>query len=194
MGKRGIVIFLGCMAMAGGMCTPTFASPLPQDAEKQAPAPVKHSAEVQKEKKLEGVSNEDNESEASATSSRHGIAKLGEDFLVDQKQIWTSPARLRFSDANWLVPISGITAGLFVTDSDFSKHLSQNPSTISHYKTVSNAGVAALVGGAGGLWLLGHVRHNEHWKETGFLAGEAAFNSLVAVEIMKYSLQRERPF
>jgi membrane-associated phospholipid phosphatase len=92
------------------------------------------------------------------------------------------------------VPLSGITAGLFVTDRDFSKHLSQNPSTISHYKTLSNAGVGALIGGAGGMWLLGHVSHNEHWSETGFLAGEAALNSLVAVETLKYSLRRQRPF
>ncbi len=121
----------------------------------------------------------------------HGLAK---DFLGDQKQIWTSPARLRFSDTEWLVPFSGITAGLFVTDADFSKHLSHNPSTISHYKTVSDAGIAALIGGAGGMWLLGHVRHNEHWSETGFLAGEATLNSLVAVETLKYSLGRQRPF
>jgi hypothetical protein len=44
------------------------------------------------------------------------------------------------------------------------------------------------------MWLLGHVRHNEHWSETGFLAGEAAINSLVAVETFKYSLRRKRPF
>src|SRR6266576_2943880 len=115
-------------------------------------------------------------------------------FIGDQREIWTSPARLRFSDTDWLVPLSGITAGLFVTDHDFSKHLSQNPKTISHYKTLSNAGVAALVGGAGGMWLLGHASHNEHWSETGFLAGEAALNSLVAVESFKYSLRRERPY
>src|SRR6266705_5581096 len=115
-------------------------------------------------------------------------------FVRDQRQIWTSPARLRFSDTEWLVPLSGITAGLFVTDHDFSKHLSQSPTTISHYKTLSNAGVAALVGGAGGMWVLGHVKHNEHWSETGFLAGEAALNSLVAVESFKYTLRRERPF
>src|SRR5437667_9931780 len=121
----------------------------------------------------------------------HGLAR---DFLGDQEQIWTSPAKLRFSDTEWLVPLSGITAGLFVTDRDFSKHLSQNPSTISHYKTLSNAGVGALIGGAGGMWLLGHVKHNEHWSETGFLAGEAAINSLVAVETLKYSLGRQRPF
>src|SRR5213080_4818821 len=121
----------------------------------------------------------------------HGLAR---DFLGDQEQIWTSPAKLRFSDTEWLVPLSGITAGLFVTDRDFSTHLSQNPSTISHYKTLSNAGVGALIGGAGGMWLLGHVSHNEHWSETGFLAGEAALNSLVAVESFKYSLRRQRPY
>src|SRR5713226_9219179 len=115
-------------------------------------------------------------------------------FLDDQRGIWTSPASLRFSDTEWLVPLGGITAGLFATDRDFSKHLSQNPSTISHYKTLSNGGVAALIGGAGGMWLMGHARHNENWSETGFLAGEAALNSLVIVEGIKYSLRRERPF
>src|SRR5256886_106505 len=121
----------------------------------------------------------------------HGLAR---DFLGDQKQIWTSPAKLRSSDTKWLVPLSGISTGLFVTDHDFSKHLSQNPTTISHYKTLSNAGVGALVGGAAGMWALGHVSHNEHWSETGFLSGEAALNSLVAVESFKYSLRRQRPY
>jgi len=125
---------------------------------------------------------------------RHGFKGLTWDFLGDQKEIWTSPAHLRFSDSQWLVPLSGLTAGLFVTDRDFSKHLSQNPTTISHYKTLSNASVAALIGGAGGMWFLGRVKHNEHWSETGFLAGEAAVNSLVVVEGLKYSLRRERPF
>jgi membrane-associated phospholipid phosphatase len=115
-------------------------------------------------------------------------------FIGDQREIWTSPARLRFSDTEWLVPLSGITAGLFVTDHDFSKHLSQKPTTISHYKTLSNAGVAALVGGAGGMWVMGHVNHNQHWSETGFLAGEAAVNSLATVESFKYTLRRERPY
>src|SRR6266853_1853285 len=58
-------------------------------------------------------------------------------FVRDQREIWTSPAKLRFSDTEWLVPLSGLTAGLFVTDRDFSKHLSQNPKTISRYKTLS---------------------------------------------------------
>jgi hypothetical protein len=114
-------------------------------------------------------------------------------FLDDQEQIWRSPAKFRFSDTQWLVPLSGITAGLFVTDSTFSRHLSHDPSTISHYNTFSNAGIGVLIGGGGGMWLLGHVKHNEHWSETGFLAGEAALNSLVMVEGTKYSFGRQRP-
>ncbi len=151
-------------------------------------APVKDNPSAKTE-----VSTEENANAMRKTSdgSRTG---LGGRFVRDQREIWTSPAKLRFSDTEWLVPLSGVTAGLFVTDHDFSKHLSQYPTTISHYKTLSDAGVAALVGGAGGMWLLGHVSHNEHWSETGFLAGEAALNSLVAVESFKYTLRRERPY
>jgi len=136
-----------------------------------------------------------NEVDASSSSvSQPGVKGLAEDFLADQKQIWTSPASVRFSDTQWLVPMGGVTAALFATDSSFSRHLSHAPSTVSHYNTASNAGLGAIVAGAGGMWLLGHVKHNAHWTETGFLAGEAAVDSLVVVEATKYSLGRQRPF
>ena len=151
-------------------------------------APVKDNPSAKTE-----VSTEENANAVRKTSDGSRTGLVGR-FVRDQREIWTSPAKLRFTDTEWLVPLSGVTAGLFVTDHDFSKHLSQNPTTISHYKTLSDAGVAALVGGAGGMWLLGHVSHNEHWSETGFLAGEAALNSLVAVESFKYTLRRERPY
>src|ERR1700687_3934959 len=126
--------------------------------------------------------------------SQHGFLGLGKDFLLDQEQIWTSPARVRFSDAQSLLAISGITAGLMVTEHEYSKHLSHNPSTISRYNNLSNASVGALIGGAGGMWLLSHATHNDHWRETGLLAGEAALNSFVVVEGFKYPLGRQRPF
>lgn len=175
--------------------TATVTRPATPQAREQSGEDAKQSssdAEI-KEKATKKKATDDPDLEFSAPLPR-SISGLGKEFLLDQKQIWTSPAKLRFSDPQWLVPLSGITAGLFVTDSDYSRHISQNPTTISHYKTLSNAGVGALIGGAGGMWLLGHVRHNEHWSETGFLAGEAALNSLVAVEAFKYSMRRERPY
>jgi membrane-associated phospholipid phosphatase len=119
---------------------------------------------------------------------------LGKDFLQDQRQIWTSPARLRFSDTDWLVPAGGFAAGLFATDSAVSRHLPNDPGTISHYKNASLAGVAALAGTAGAMWVLSYPAHREHWRETGFLAAEAAINSFVAVEALKYTMGRQRPF
>ncbi len=88
--------------------------------------------------------------------------------------------RIRFSDTEWLVPLSGISAGLLLTDRDVSLHLSHDPTKLSHYNTISNAGIGALVGGAAGMWLLSYPSHNDHWRETGLLAGQAALNSLVA--------------
>jgi Capsule assembly protein Wzi/PAP2 superfamily len=122
------------------------------------------------------------------------LLERAEDFGGDQKELWTSPRDLRFSDTAWLVPISGFAAGLFVTDADVNRHMSHDPQTISHYQSISNAGLAGLVGGAGALWALSYKNHDSHWRETGFLAGEAALNSLVVSEAAKYSFGRQRPY
>lgn len=193
---RVIVLAFSCAASSLTLTAVSSLCALPQAQEERAEDAKESISGVDADiKKMPTTSKIARDPEAEPfESSRPGLQGLARRFLEDQEQIWTSPAKIRFSDTQWLVPLSGITAGLFVTDTDYSKHLSQNPSTISHYKTLSNAGAGALIGGAGGMWLLGHVGHNEHWSETGFLAGEAAINSLVAVESFKYSLGRQRPF
>jgi membrane-associated phospholipid phosphatase len=124
----------------------------------------------------------------------HRVQSLVRDFIVDQKDLWTSPARVRMKDTSWLVPLSGLTAGLFVTDADVNRHLTQSPSSTSHYEKISTAAVGGLVGGAAGMWVLSHYNGNDHWNETGFLAGEAAVHSVIMTETLKYSLRRQRPF
>jgi hypothetical protein len=58
-------------------------------------------------------------------------------FLDDQRTLWTSPARLRFSDTEWLVQVGSITAGLFVRwrfleiQSDPSTNVSPNVEILS---------------------------------------------------------------
>jgi membrane-associated phospholipid phosphatase len=126
-------------------------------------------------------------------SFRRDIRDMGKDFLYTQKQIWTSPSEFRVSDTQWLVPIVGITAGLIQTDGSYNGHLSHNPTTLSHYNTFSNAGIAALAGGAGGMYLLSLHNHNDKWRETGLLSAQAAVNSLLFVEVSKYVASRDRP-
>ncbi len=173
------------------------ANPVPgQELEKQEKIPEsQNDSAKQKGNKTEAASDENRDmEEKNSVTLPQNAKQLGSRFLLDQKQIWTSPARLRFPDANWLLPMSGITAGMFVTDADMSGHISQDKTRTGHYNTISNATVGALIGGAGAMWLLSYPKHEQHWRETGFLAGEAVINSFVVVEAMKYPLGRQRPF
>lgn len=188
------LVWCGWIVASLILAEPYLRAQQPQPAERQTTGDARGPAEDQDKRSAQP------ENVSSATEPepepdlQKGFIGLGKDFLLDQKHIWTSPARVRSSDTEWLVPLAGISAGFFVTDRDVSASLSNNPKTISHYNTLSNAGVGALVGGAAGLWLLSYPSHNEHWRETGLLAGEAAINSLIPVEAFKYSMRRERPF
>ena len=127
-------------------------------------------------------------------ATENSLRGLPAQLFHDQVGLWTSPARARISDATWLVPIGGVTAGLFATDSDFSRHLSNDPSTQLRYRHLSDYSVYSMIGGAGGMYFLGLATHNEHQRETGFLSGEATLDSVAIVEAIKLATQRQRPF
>lgn len=112
----------------------------------------------------------------------------------DQAGLWTAPARIRVQDSVWLVPLGGITAGLIATDRDTSRHISNSLQTQNRYVSFSNYGIAALAGGTGALYLWGHFTDNDHAREAGLLAGEAAVDSLAITEVVKYATGRNRPF
>lgn len=144
--------------------------------------------------KTKPISDAATPADSDGNAQHRWLVDRAKDFAGDQKELWTSPSKLRFSDSVWLVPLSGFGATLFVTDADVGRHLSHDPQTQSHYKKVSNAGIAAMAGSAGLLWAFSSKNHDSHWRETGLLAGQAALNSLVVVEAAKYSFRRERPF
>src|ERR1700719_2916102 len=147
--RMGVLMtVLGWLAMEALTVVPSFAK-LQEIATESKDSSGSSSKEQPASDREEGPVRK-NDSDDLMLTRPHGLKSLGGQFLQDQKQIWTSPSHLRLSDADWLIPVGGLTAGLLVTDSDYSKTLSQNPSTISHYKTLSTAGVAALVGSAGG--------------------------------------------
>jgi hypothetical protein len=126
--------------------------------------------------------------------TQNKVITLPRAFARDQAGMWTSPRKTRFSDATWLVPLGGFAAALFATDRDISGHLSNEPSTLTRYRHLSEYGAYSMAGGAAGLYFLGLVSHNEHQRETGFLSGQSAIDALVAVEALKYATGRGRPY
>ena len=113
-------------------------------------------------------------------------------LAADQKDIWTSPFHLKPSDAEWLAPSAGITAGLLVTDpqSSYAMRLDR----LNLLKTASNVGLASAAGMTGSLYLWGRLVHNERARETGVLATEAMINALAVDSAIGYTTGRLRPF
>jgi membrane-associated phospholipid phosphatase len=114
-------------------------------------------------------------------------------IALDQKTIWTSPTHLSLGDANWLVPLAGVTAAFAASDRSFSQALPHSPSFVSKSTSFSNYGLASLGGAAGGLYLWGKITHDDHKRETGLLSGEAAVNALAVTSVLQYAFGRQRP-
>jgi hypothetical protein len=122
------------------------------------------------------------------------IRSLPRNLFHDQKQFWTTPFHMTQKEWQWTVPLAFAGAGLLASDTALEKHLPTGSATISHAVTASNVGLGTLVGGAGGMFLWGHLVHNDEARETGLLSGEAATNVLLDTEVFKYAMGRERPF
>src|ERR1035441_5119343 len=76
-------------------------------------------------------------------------------LVIDQKNIWTSPAHVKPDDAKWLVPSVGIAAGLFVSDPDSSFGMASSHPTA--WKEVSNYGLGAALGTTAAMYIWGHI-------------------------------------
>jgi hypothetical protein len=122
-----------------------------------------------------------------------GFSRTGKRFLSDQKAIWTSPARLRWSDTEWIIPVAGITTGMIFTDASLSRSLSHQPDTLRHFNDIRTGGVATLGAVSGGMYLWSLYTRDPHQREAGFLASEAIVDSLVITESLKFATGRQRP-
>ena len=128
------------------------------------------------------------------SQERVDLRSLPKNLILDQKDFWTAPLHFSEKQWDWALP-SILVGGLFIkADGTIEKHVPTSKSTVSHGVTYSNAGVAALAAGGGGLFLLGHLQNDDQKRETGILAGEAAIAAFVDTEVFKYAAGRERPF
>jgi membrane-associated phospholipid phosphatase len=113
-------------------------------------------------------------------------------FAADQNKIWTSPFRLHRSDAVWALPAVAAMGAFLASDSWLSKQVPSGETARS--RDLSNDGVFALAGAAGGMFLIGKMKHNDHAAETGFLAIEAALNAAAVDYSLKSIFARQRPY
>jgi hypothetical protein len=115
-------------------------------------------------------------------------------ILLDQKAIWTSPLHLKPLDATWLLPLGAATGTLIGSDQHTMTELIRiNANDQSHFKTLSDAGVAALAAVPAGmyLWSLDHDAPQAH--ETGLLTGEALADGYVFSKAIQFVSLRDRP-
>ena len=133
------------------------------------------------------------EVDSTDTSNPLGVAFL-KHLAQDQQAIWTSPAHLHWSDGSWLFPLAAAAGGFFASDRAVPPALSKSQASLNRYVSISNYGVYSLVAGSGGLYLLGKITRDEHKRETGILAGEAAIDALGDTTVLKYAFGRARPY
>jgi Capsule assembly protein Wzi/PAP2 superfamily len=124
------------------------------------------------------------------------VSQLNKDLfkhvLEDQRNIWTSPLRSSDSSARWLIPVAGITTGLILTDRITQPEFVRKQ--VSTANSFSNYAVAGYAAGVGALYLEGWRTNSPKQKETAVLAGEAAVNSVIVGEALKYAFLRDRPY
>lgn len=120
-------------------------------------------------------------------------AKFVRNIARDQKDIWTSPFKAKAKDLNWIIPLAGVSAGLINADAELSSRVNTTSLFSRHSSTVANGGLGLLLGSSGGLYLLGAMKGNDHQRETGILAVEAATDGLLVNQVFKLATQRARP-
>ncbi len=122
------------------------------------------------------------------------LKSLPRNLFVDQKNFWFAPFHMTTAQWQWTVPLAFTGAALVASDTAIEKHVPTNPSTVSHAVTASNAGLAAMAGIGGGMFLLGHFAHNDQERETGILSGEAGIDAFLDTEVLAYAFGRDRPY
>jgi len=125
---------------------------------------------------------------------RHSLER---DFVLniaaDQKALWATPKQIRLEDAHWLLPLGAFSAGLIASDTSIEKRLPTSPTLIQHSQSLSNYGVASMIGTAGTFYLWGRITQNDHARETGLLGGEALANVLIDTSLLQFATGRQRP-
>ena len=127
----------------------------------------------------------------SHASSLLCLTQFPKSLFSDQKAIWASPFHLRTRDESWILPMGITLLGLFASDTTIMRHMGD--SALPHSNSFSNYAVAGMIGAAATMYLRGVATQDEHSRETGVSAAEAAIDSAILGEVMKVTFGRSRP-
>jgi hypothetical protein len=122
------------------------------------------------------------------------ISPFVKHLTSDQKQFWTTPARLHMKDLKWIAPFVGATAGLIASDSWIGRQVPDSPTQLRRSRDISNYTLYSIAAVASSSFVLGHIKSDDRLQEAGLLAGEAAINSTAVSFLLKSITQRPRPF
>lgn len=122
------------------------------------------------------------------------VHKLAANVWLDQKDIWTSPFRMKKSDAKWWLGFGLVTGALIATDHDSSKVFENSPGQVRWGNRVSKAGAAyTLIPLVAGFYGYGVLRDDPKAREIGVLGTEALIDGLIVMQIVKTVTGRNRP-
>lgn len=115
-------------------------------------------------------------------------------LLTHQKEIWTSPLRIKPSDAKWLLPLAGMTAVAFKQDNEISHHFDDKPTIQRNSLRVSNAGPIAKFSVPATFLLLGKFTGNARVADTGRRTLQAGLYTTLVTQGLKQVTNRTRPY
>jgi hypothetical protein len=174
---RRVTVFLFTLSLPGILSAQSAAPPeQPQAALPNAPQP----------QPVDPVSADDSDDVTLRSTPIH--------ILRDQGAIWTSPARIRESNA--AIPVALVlatTVTITVDHQVMSSSKLQNTSLNNEADTASTGLVGGFVAAPVIMYGLGHIHHDDHATETGILGGEAMIDGLIVNEVTKLVSLRERP-
>jgi membrane-associated phospholipid phosphatase len=129
-----------------------------------------------------------------APPAQHSLERsLPRNMLIDQRNFWTAPLRLRLRDTRWLVPLAGITAGLIASDDRIESELPSSLRLRRNSQDFSKYGTLAFGGLVGGGYVWGKLTDNPRLSNTAVLSGEAAANTFLITAALKFATGRDRP-
>ena len=170
-----------------GLCVPVFAAdagsddPHPTDGQARAPA-------LQEDSRDSIFYASDTEKPLPL------LRKFGENVLLDQKEIWTSPFHMNRHNAGLWIGVGAITAGLIASDHASSHQLENSAGQVRWANHVSNIGSGyTLIPVAASFYMVGVLKNDSTARQTGVLGAEAMVDGLLVSEGLKFASGRTRP-